>query len=121
MKIISIDDLRATPGSVALFQGADHGAANSFFVVSSAPGRGADRHRHPYEEIFVILAGTIEVTLGDETMLVDPGSVVIVPPNTWHGFVNRSDFDASMVNIHDSATLIQENWDAALHSSIEIG
>ena len=115
MKIIDLDDLRRVPGGVALFEGADHGAANSFFVVSSPPGKGADRHRHPYEEIFVILVGTIEVTVGDETTLVEAGNVVIVAANTWHGFINRSDAAASMVNIHNSAELIQEDWNPAIH------
>ena len=70
--------------------GNDHGASVSFFLVRSAPGQGADKHRHPYEEIFVNLGGSIEVTVGDESRLVEKGTIVVVPAGAWHGFKNRS-------------------------------
>jgi mannose-6-phosphate isomerase-like protein (cupin superfamily) len=113
--VLTLDDLRSRPGSVARFQGADHGSMNSFYVVSSAPGKGAAKHRHPYEEIFVILGGDIEVTVDDESGRLGPGHVVVIPPRTWHAFINRGDTEASMVNIHDSATMIQEDWDVVVH------
>jgi quercetin dioxygenase-like cupin family protein len=36
-------------------------------VVTGPPGKGAGKHRHPYADIFVVLGGSIEVTVGDET------------------------------------------------------
>lgn len=113
--LLRFDDLRSRPGSVARFQGVDHGAVNSFYVVSSAPGVGTAKHRHPYEEIFVILGGDIEVTVDDETSRLGPGHVVVIPPRTWHGFINRGTTEASMVHIHASATMIQEDWDVIVH------
>jgi quercetin dioxygenase-like cupin family protein len=58
-----------------------YGANASFFVVTSAPGQGADKHRHPYEEIFVILDGDIEVIVDGESQMVRSGSITIIPSN----------------------------------------
>jgi quercetin dioxygenase-like cupin family protein len=87
-----------------------YGANASCFVVTSAPGQGADKHRHPYEEIFVILDGDIEVIVDGESQMVGSGSITIIPPNTWHEFKNRSDHAALMVNIHPVPAMIQEDW-----------
>jgi len=110
VNIIDITSLRPPSGGAARFQGVDHGASASFFVVTSAPGQGADKHRHPYEEIFVILDGDIEVSIDGETRMVGGGSIVIVLANTWHEFKNRSDRAALMVNIHPVPKMIQEDW-----------
>lgn len=108
MNIIDIAGLKPPSGNTARFEGAGHGASASFFVVGSAPGEGADEHRHPYEEIFVNLGGTVEVTVDGGTHLLEGGSVAVVPAGAWHGFKNRSKSAALMVNIHPAA-MIQED------------
>jgi quercetin dioxygenase-like cupin family protein len=110
VRLIDVDSLASTPGGTARFVGNDHGASASFFVVRSATGQGADKHRHPYEEIFVNLGGSIEVTVDDETRLVEKGTIVVVPAGAWHGFKNRSESAALMVNIHPAAEIVQEDW-----------
>lgn len=110
MQIIKTDSLKPPGGGSPQFQGDEHGATTSFFVVQSAPGRGADKHRHPYEEVFVILEGDIEVIVAGELKMVSKGHIVIIPPNTWHEFKNRSDHPALMVNIHPVPHMIQEDW-----------
>ncbi|MDQ3707436.1 MAG: cupin domain-containing protein [Chloroflexota bacterium] len=110
MKVIDINSLKPPRGGAARFEGINYGATASFFVVTSAPGRGADKHRHPYEEIFVILEGEIEVIVGGETRMISGGNIAIIPPNTWHEFKNRSDHAALMVNIHPVPEMIQEDW-----------
>jgi quercetin dioxygenase-like cupin family protein len=107
---IAIDSLRAANGGAALFQGFEHDAQTSFFVVTSKPGRGAPKHRHPYEEIFVVLEGEIEVIVDGELEMISGGFIRIIPPRAWHQFTNRSDHPCLMVNIHSSPRLIQENW-----------
>jgi mannose-6-phosphate isomerase-like protein (cupin superfamily) len=107
---IAIESLRPAGGGAALFQGFEHGAHTSFFVVTSRPGRGAPKHRHPYEEIFVVLEGEIEVIVDAEREMVTGGSIRVIPPRAWHQFTNRSDHPCLMVNIHSSPRLIQENW-----------
>lgn len=113
MNIVEIEALRPPNGGAALFQGVHYGATTSFFVVTSAPGHGADKHRHPYEEVFVILDGTIEAIVDGEMRMIESGNIVIIPANTWHEFKNRSDHAALMVNIHPVPQMIQEDWSAA--------
>src|ERR1700716_3731421 len=40
------------------FEGKDHGAGLTLILVNVETGHGPNLHRHPYEEIFVIHAGT---------------------------------------------------------------
>ena len=69
----------------------------------------AERHRHPYEETFIILDGAVEMTTGDEVVTVSAGQVAVVPPETWHAFTNRGVTVARMVNIHPTPRMVQEN------------
>lgn len=110
MKIVNLDQLKPSPERAAKFEGVDHNATNSFFVVTSPPGRGVNKHRHPYEEILIILDGDIEIGVGSEKKLINPGNAVIVPPDTWHEFINKSDHNALMVTVHDSHKIIQEDY-----------
>ncbi|MDZ4763413.1 MAG: cupin domain-containing protein [Chloroflexota bacterium] len=110
MQIIEIARLRPPGGGSPQFQGIDYGANTSFFVVNSLPSQGADKHRHPYEEIFVILDGDIEVIVDGERQMVGGGTIVIIPAESWHAFKNRSDHPALMVNIHPVSKMIQEDW-----------
>lgn len=109
MNIIDIGGLKPPSSNTARFEGAEHGASVSFFVVGSASGEGADEHRHPYEEVFVNLGGSVEVTVDGETRMLEGGSVAVVPAGAWHGFKNRSDSAALMVNIHPATTMKQED------------
>jgi len=111
VNLVDVDSLARSKGGTARFVGDDHGATASFFVVRSAPGEGADKHRHPYEEIFVNLGGSIEVTVDGETCLVERGTIVVVPAGAWHEFKNRSEDSALMVNIHPAASMEQEDWE----------
>lgn len=110
MKVVNLDKLKPAPERAAKFEGESHGAANSFFVVTSPPGRGVNKHRHPYEEILIILGGDIEIGVGEESKTIGPNNAVVVPPNTWHEFINKSDHHALMVTIHNSAEIIQEDY-----------
>lgn len=110
MNVIDIAGLRPPSGGAARFEGANFGANVSFFVVTSAPGKGADKHRHPYAETFVILDGDIEVIVDGEARMVSSGTIVVIPANTWHAFKNRLAHNALMVNIHPLPKMLQEDW-----------
>ncbi len=49
-----------------------------------APGSILPEHKHPHEQITTIIAGNMEMTVGDQTQLMRPGDVVTVPPNILH-------------------------------------
>ena len=110
MHIIDITSLRPTSGGSPRFEGGNYGSSISCFVVKSATGKGADKHRHPYDETFVILEGNIEVIVNGELRMVKAGNIVVIPANTWHEFKNRSEQPALMVNIHPVSKMIQEDW-----------
>jgi quercetin dioxygenase-like cupin family protein len=110
MNLIEIASLIPPGGGSPRFEGSHYGASVSFFVVTSPPGKGADKHRHPYEEIFVFLEGNIEVIIDGELQVIQSGNIVVIPPNTWHEFKNRSSHNALMVNIHPVPEMIQEDW-----------
>jgi quercetin dioxygenase-like cupin family protein len=110
METIDIETLTRVAGGTARFEGAGHGSSVSFFVVRNRPGDGADKHRHPYDETFVVLVGDIEVIVDDEPRMLGAGTIAVVPAGAWHEFKNRSHDTSLMVNIHASPRIIQENW-----------
>ena len=89
-------------------QGYNHNAAVSVIVVDALPGRGPRLHRHPYEEVFVIQAGTVTFTAGDETIEASAGQVVVVPGGVPHKFVNSGEGRLRQVDIHASDRFITE-------------
>ena len=47
-------------------------------------GASIHRHAHEQEEVWHILEGELEISIGEETRRAGPGAVGIVPPNTEH-------------------------------------
>jgi uncharacterized RmlC-like cupin family protein len=43
-----------------------------------------DCHHHPYEQINTYLAGKMVMTVGDESEVVGPGWLVVIPPDVPH-------------------------------------
>jgi quercetin dioxygenase-like cupin family protein len=41
-------------------------------------------HDHPHEQGGMLLEGKLELTIGDETRVVEAGSMFIIPPNVPH-------------------------------------
>ena len=108
MKIIDMKTIQSPNGEAATFQGFEHGANVSFFVVNFSPGKGPKKHRHPYEETFIILDGEIEAIVDGETRVLGSDTVVIIPAGTWHEFKNRSEKTARLVNIHPVPKMVTE-------------
>lgn len=79
----------------------------SFFLVESAPGKGAQLHIHPYEEVHIIQEGQARYRVGDEQLDLLPGQIVIVPPNMPHGFVNTGTGALKVVSLHPVKQMIQ--------------
>jgi quercetin dioxygenase-like cupin family protein len=110
IRTIDIPEVIAASRGAGRFEGKDHGSPVSFFYVTSEPGKGASKHRHPYIETFVIIDGDIEVIVGGVTERLHGGTIAIIPANTWHEFTNMGDRRALMVNIHPVDEMIQEDW-----------
>src|SRR5215212_10871294 len=107
----TIDKEELPYGTIAhKFEGYRYGDVNvSFFLVDSPPGGGPVLHTHPYEEIFVTLEGEATVTVGDATIEVSAGQVVVAPAGVPHKFVNSGSGPLRQVDIHPSGHIRQEN------------
>jgi quercetin dioxygenase-like cupin family protein len=49
-----------------------------------APGSIVPEHKHPHEQITLVLEGELEFTLGDETNTIKAGEGVTIPSNVPH-------------------------------------
>ena len=61
--------------------------------------KGPGSHRHPEDDVFYVLAGTMSVMVGDEWIEAPAGSFVLVPGDLPHDFENRTDERAGMLNV----------------------
>jgi quercetin dioxygenase-like cupin family protein len=91
------------------FIGETQGAPFSAYIVTANPGKGPPLHTHPYVEVAFTIEGRATITVGDETREVKAGSIVVIPPNTPHRFVNSGDTVLHQVDIHASPRFIQTN------------
>ena len=109
---IPADQLRV-PGSRTLrFEGAAHGSAISFFLVTNDPGQGPGLHRHPYTETWTVLEGEATIRIGGTTIVARAGDTAVVAPSAWHGFTNTGAGVLRIMCVHASAVFIQEEWKA---------
>jgi mannose-6-phosphate isomerase-like protein (cupin superfamily) len=75
------------------------GGAISVLMGWLKPGEGPSDHVHfNQEEIFFIVEGTYEMTVGDETSTVGPGTIVFIPRNAVHRFKNVGDSTGCMLD-----------------------
>ena len=90
------------------FEGYRYGDVNvSFFLVDTPPGTGPVLHTHPYEEIFVVQEGEATYTVGDATIEVGAGQIVVTPAGVPHKFVNSGSGPLRQVDIHPSERIQQ--------------
>jgi mannose-6-phosphate isomerase-like protein (cupin superfamily) len=98
--IIPLDELAHTEHAHE-FVGAEHGDVPfSIILVHSEPGVGPKLHRHPYAEVFIVHSGQATFQLGDASVIVDAGHVVVGPSGVPHGFTNTGPGELLLTAIH---------------------
>lgn len=98
--VIDFDDLEHSRHAHE-FVGAEHGDVPfSVILVHSEPGVGPKLHRHPYPEVFIVHRGQATFQLGNETIVVDEGHVVVGPSDVPHGFTNTGPGELQLTAIH---------------------
>lgn len=109
MRIIDIDAELRLSERAARFEGARHGdgIAVSSFITQYHRGQGPDQHLHPYAEMFIVQEGVAEFRVDGQRTEVAAGHVVVVPPNTPHGFKNPGDALLRVVSVHPSPEVVQ--------------
>jgi len=110
-EIVPFDALEPTEHSHE-FVGAEHGDVPfCVILVHSKPGVGPKLHRHPYAEVFVVESGQATFRIGDESIVVEGGHVVVSPPGEAHGFVNSGSGELRLTAIHGAGRFDTE-WQA---------
>ena len=55
-------------------------------LVDTGPGGDLVPHRHPWEEMYFVLEGTMEVQVGRRVRSAGPGGFVTLPARCFHAF-----------------------------------
>jgi mannose-6-phosphate isomerase-like protein (cupin superfamily) len=98
--IVPFDELEHSEHSHE-FVGAEHGDVPfCVILVHSRPGVGPKLHRHPYPEVFIVESGQATFRIGDRTVVVEGGSVVVSPAGEAHGFTNTGTGELRLTAIH---------------------
>lgn len=74
-------------------------------VVKLEPGKGHERHNHPYsEEILYVISGrgvqTVELESGTLEQEIGPGTLVHIPTAVYHSTINSGDEPMEMIAIY---------------------
>ena len=105
--VIAPEEIRLGTGDGRRFEGAEHGAAVSYFSVDNQPGQGSLLHWHPYPETWVVIEGEVAFTVGDRTITATAGDTVTGPAFVPHRFENVGSGTMRLIGIHASAVIIQ--------------
>lgn len=70
-------------------------------------GEGPNLHVHPYDEIFHILEGRAQFTVGEQQFEAAAGSLVIGPANVPHAYKNLGPGRLDSIDFHLSSEWIQ--------------
>jgi quercetin dioxygenase-like cupin family protein len=61
-----------------------HAESMTFAYYEIASGASVHLHHHPEEEVWNVVDGALELTIGDETHLLTAGQAAVVPPDVEH-------------------------------------
>lgn len=59
--------------------------------VTISKGSDLSVHQHPHEQITIMLEGKLEMQIGNETVMLEPGMIQVIPSNTPHGAIAHTD------------------------------
>jgi mannose-6-phosphate isomerase-like protein (cupin superfamily) len=90
------------------FEGRAYGAGLTLILVNVEKGHGPNLHRHPYEEIFVVHAGTGRFFVDESEVDAKAGDIVVAPAATAHRFVNSGSDRLQLTAIHHNANFVTE-------------
>ena len=84
MPFISLDEVTEAaplPGFNVHFV---HSDTMTFAYWRVEAGSELPEHSHPHEQVATVVEGEFELTVGEETQVMRPGSVAIIPSNCPH-------------------------------------
>jgi quercetin dioxygenase-like cupin family protein len=81
------DTIDVLGSSMALLASASEtGDAYEVVLVDSGPGGDLVPHRHPWEEMYFVIEGTMDVQVGRQVRAMTAGSLVTLPSRCLHAF-----------------------------------
>jgi quercetin dioxygenase-like cupin family protein len=93
-------------GTLRVVNPEDHGLGAIVVTTSEhPPGEAVPSHKHPCGEIFVVTGGRGRFTVEEDTIVADVGDMVLVSPETWHGFEADGDEDLRLVSAFDGPAM----------------
>ncbi len=103
-----------------LLVGAGSLDAESFVIGHSTqfPGGGIPKHAHVNEEAYICLQGRVEMTVGDETQVLEPVSAVLIPSNVPHALRNLADGESVILFVYSPAGLV-DHWQEELEGKLK--
>ena len=108
-KVFDFSEIQLGP-TTWLFEGGPRADAGiSMFIVRTRPGVAVELHTHPYPETFLLLEGRGRWTAGDQVVELAPEQMLVVPPETPHGFRNIGDVPLLVVSVHEAGT-VDQTW-----------
>ena len=75
-----------------------HSQNMSFAHYTFAAGSSIHEHHHPHEEVWTVIDGALEVTIGGVTRTAGAGAVAVVPGDTAHSVRALTDGTALVAN-----------------------
>lgn len=85
MSFININEL-ATKETIAGYTARTIHTGNMTFVYwKVASGAESPLHQHPHEQVAHVLEGRFELTIGNETKILEPGMAAFVAGGVLHG------------------------------------
>jgi quercetin dioxygenase-like cupin family protein len=73
-------------------------------------------HQHPHEQGGMLIKGTLQLSIGEETRVVEPGAMFLIPPNVPH----RAVAIQGPVLVLDVFSPIREDYAAMMNRYIPV-
>jgi len=68
-----------------------HGESTTLGWVTIQAGSKLPAHHHPHEQITLMLEGKMEMQIGDEVVMMEPGTVKVIGSNIPHSAIAHTD------------------------------
>ena len=81
IKLYEMPEREMVPGYHAKFV---HSENVTLAYWSIEEGNALPKHAHPHEQVVNLIEGSFEVTVDGEVKVLEPGSIVVIPPNKMH-------------------------------------
>jgi len=91
LNLTDIKELEPLPGYSVRFV---HSENLTFAFWDIKKGYAVPVHSHPNEQVVKILEGKLELSLEDETYIMEPGQVLVIPANVEHAAFSHTDCKA---------------------------